>query len=198
MRLSMTPSFKARLLMHSRPVRWMRFAWALLLLVLALHAAAVIAPLVGGSFPTLPYGLLFTPLAVAHLARWWALSRGWSAVCVNELTTTDLIFAAHGVDAADPPEQAPEPALPRPMEARLAELVQAQGWVSWAQVIQAARESGMAPVTPPIWLMIGGHRARVARRSDWRRALHPKAWQHACLRRGLPEATARGGGRPRL
>lgn len=173
---------KALLLWRLNPLFLLKISLALLGFILLFHVASLVSLLFNHSLPQLPYGLLFLPLVALQGFRWWAIAQGWSAVCVNEMDMSNLQLQLQKEG-----EQEEKP-LPLHVQQALAEAVKRNGWMSWADVIEAAQAAGLTLTKPHTSVFLGGHRSRIARPKDWQKVLHAEAWRAGQLDATLPTA----------
>jgi len=171
---------KALILWRLNPLFLLKTSIVLLVLVGLFQVASLVSLLFEHSLPQFPYGLLFIPLVALQGFRWWAIAQGWSAVCVNEMDMSNL-----QLQLQEEGEKEEKP-LPLHVQQALAEAVKRNGWMSWADVIEAAQAAGLPLTKPHTSVFLGGHRSRIARPKDWKKVLNAEAWRAGQLDATLP------------
>lgn len=178
--MALSRKTKARILGRLSPWFLVKTSMVLLVLVLVLQVVSLVSLMFENPFPQFSYGLLFIPLVCIQFFRWWAIGQGWSAVCVNELTATSLKEQLMGESGPD---------LPLQIQSALVKKAHQLGWLSWADVVETARAAGHPEAKLHISVFLGGYRSRIARASDWAKAVAPNAWRGGRMDLIMPEAS---------
>jgi len=148
--------------------------------VLLMQVVNLVLTMLGYSVVKLPYFLLFAPAMAIQFFRWWAIQRGWSAVTINELSASNLSEQLLGTS---------EEKLPPAVQSALVSKAQALGWMSWKDVLDAAREAGAETTRLHTSIFLGGHGSKIARPGHWKKAVDESAWRAGNLSHGLPAAS---------
>lgn len=166
--MALSRKTKAMIIWRLNPWFLMKITLVLGAVVMVFQVASLILVALQYPLPTFSYGLLFIPLLGIQGFRWWAIARGWSLVCVNDLSTSNLQEQLLGNQTDK---------LPLEVQQALVKKSQELGWLTWADVIAVANEAGLSLTKPHTSVFLGGHRSRIARPKDWKAAVEPQAWR---------------------
>lgn len=170
--MALSRKTKAMLIWRLNPWFLMKITLALGVFVMVFQVASLVSLAFQYSLPQITYGLLFVPLLGVQGFRWWAIARGWSLVCVNDVSASNLQEQLLGNQTDK---------LPLEVQQALVKKAHELGWLTWADVIAAANEAGLSLTKPHTSVFLGGHRSRIARPKDWKAAVEPQAWRAGCM-----------------
>lgn len=173
---------KARLLRRLNPQALVWLTLGLGVVALAYEVVLIAGLFLGWRLPQAAVGFIFLSVLPVHGFRWWAIARGWGAVGAREATPENLgRQMGLGEDGTHP--------AALPLQQAVAEKALTQGWLTWRDVLDCARDLGLPARRVAEPLFLGAH-APVARPLHWKRTLHPSAWQAGRMAAAWADAPA--------